>query len=277
MISFKHFLNESVTAITLPPEEAARLIAKECSEFIKETEFSVDKIYRLSNAVYRGVDNLRTVVASFDGNIVRPARDSNKLLHKLLDKFFVEHFGFPYRSKGTFVTANETTASGYGYAGIFFPVNGYSYVFSKEIEDAYTAFQNTKSSHVAPGSSVLYKRIIVDMYNEVMKLFDEYLSDNDVNDPISPHVRDTYFASFSRALENGFLPNIENEWFTIVEKWLKRNPKIYQNTGIKELTSSKKRNEIMFSCKKYYLISTDLLEKDNDYRERFFAELGKHL
>jgi hypothetical protein len=99
-------------------------IEKECSEYLKEFEFPF----------FRGTKQGPT----FKSHIPRTDRvplDTPKAIHDILDKEFKKKFGWKVRSEGVFVTSVQYMASAYGEVVMFFPVNGYKYVWSPEIFD----------------------------------------------------------------------------------------------------------------------------------------------
>lgn len=280
MLSFKQFLGEDGTTIYIDPEGAARLLAKECSEFIRETGLGIRDAGTddpLKNVLYRGTANLPSYLTLFTGPKNRRPRDSSAKLHETLNKFFEKYFGVPYRSAGTFVTADLSTAYSYGEAGIFLPVNGYSYVYSPQVIDAYLAFQGSSGTRAPPMHATLYNRIVSDMHDELMVIFNKYLSDIGASDSISEREKKDRFKTFIAALGNGTLPKANEIWMKMVEKWLDLNAEVFKSTGLKQFIESDSIAEVIFKCDKYYLLSLDNLRQDKAKYNRFINELSKHL
>lgn len=281
MITFKSFLNEDVENLNnLAPEEVARRIAKECSEFIKESGFHIETSssartqsspYRMRNVLYRGSYSVLrdSTVIKFRGNKERVPKDSSRQLHELLDEFLESNFGFPYRSKGTFTTNAEATANSYGGVRIFFPKNGYSYVYSEIIFDAYVAFQNTNINSFVPGNADMFNEVVDDMHHEMTEIYEELGADDDYS-----------YDKFLKDFEDGRLPLSQEIWFEIVDKWLNANKrKLYKDSGLSEIVQARGNSgtEIMFKCDEYYLVSMARLGNEPDYSKRFMDELSKHI
>lgn len=65
----------------------------------------------------------------------RKPRDMPKDLHNLLDKTFLEMFGWKARSEGVFVTSGATWEGEKD--SLFFPIGKFKYIWSPRINDLY--------------------------------------------------------------------------------------------------------------------------------------------
>lgn len=130
MKSFKQFILEFDSNIDL--DHAAKLIARDCKPFIKEVD-GEPAVYPL----YRGmkeVTTLKPIAVRKD----RKPRNTPLGLHKVIDEWFNEHFGYRYRSNGLFCTGDMITTEFYGDLHIVFPIGNLSYVWSEKYMDLFT-------------------------------------------------------------------------------------------------------------------------------------------
>lgn len=110
-------------------EEWMAIIEKSCSQIIKEYKKADEFFYRGSHG--------RDFVEK-EGRItkVRPPKDTPIEVHRFINKMFKEKFGWKVRD-GVAATPQTHTAETYGRVHIFFPVNGYKYVWSRKVKDLY--------------------------------------------------------------------------------------------------------------------------------------------
>lgn len=120
-------------------EEGIELVKKECSEIIN--------IYKKAGRVlFRGTRGDRAKQVDEEGRISkvvprkrRNPKDTDKETQKILDNLFNQRFGWKPRSQGIFAAGIES-ARYYGTPHGFFPVNGFEYVWSPNIDDLYNDF-----------------------------------------------------------------------------------------------------------------------------------------
>lgn len=120
-------------------EEWMAIIEKSCSQIIKEYKKADEFFYRGSHG--------RDFVEK-EGRItkVRPPKDTPVEVHRFLNKIYKEKFGWKVRD-GVPATPNTHTAETYGRVFIFFPVNGYKYVWSRKVKDIYMKIPLTLKKH----------------------------------------------------------------------------------------------------------------------------------
>lgn len=140
MKTFKQFIFEKAT-----PEELGIVISairRDCAYWLS-----------ISNriAVFRGFQSKAKLSNTLNKLTVRDdrkPRDSSPRLHKIMDDFLNDEFGFPFRSKGLFVTPSENIASNYamynkantvsertGNVCLIFPIGNFDYCFSRKLMD----------------------------------------------------------------------------------------------------------------------------------------------
>lgn len=101
----------------------------------------------MSHLVYRGMKDIGPFAKKSVRTDRRPT-DSSKYLHNLGDEVFKEEFGWKARSEGLFVAKYISQAMGYaniaGGGNIYtvFPIGSYKYIYSDEIADYFTIYDN---------------------------------------------------------------------------------------------------------------------------------------
>ena len=221
MKSFKQFILEQDLS-NLSAKKAAEMIVRECSYYLKEVDFSCDP------------DNMSAMFRGISGNIWTPgsarlvkhqARSDREPMstpyrvHAVLDAFFEDHFGFPYRGKGTFSVGYPATAHGYGQVNLIFPIGKFNYVWSKDIEDAFNSFGSNRPEA---------QEQIVD-----------------------------FAERRGMGFEEGELDEIpkSHHWADAVELYLHGHSDLYQDT---ELSAAAKypynTHEVVLNCQEYYAV-----------------------
>jgi hypothetical protein len=117
-------------------------LINDCSEFLEVLE----KIHNnINNCLWRGSHRGTKDIDKFIPRIDRIPTDTAEWLHNEWDKMFKEKFGWKARSEGVFVTSRYSFASGFGNAAhLFFPFDGYKFIWSPNIEDMTVAIGGGK-------------------------------------------------------------------------------------------------------------------------------------
>jgi len=247
-----------------------------CSEIIK--------IYKKTNKFfYRGIEKWldQDKMIRKKPRLRRQPKDMPDVMHKLLDKYFYEKFGWKPRSQGVFVTPLFNVAREYGDTSIFFPFDGFEYIWSQKIDDAYNAvgspgdyyggtsdyiFQYGPSEgngHWKKGSKIVKK---IEDFKDFVGYdpeFDEYNA-VDLNHMIYTveFTDGDDLESDSRYEKWEWIPNVTYDEF--LNKLILKRLSSYKNTGL--VQSLTKENEVMFKCDYYYAIPADI-----DISPRYFG------
>ncbi len=129
-----HYLSEDIEYII--PQKDKDILQRECSDIIR--------IYKETNRVlYRGLkrsfetEGVQKIVPRID----RKPTDTSAIIQKRVDEYFFKKFHWKPRSEGVFASSHIGTAKAYTLRrlGVYviFPSNGFKYVWSPDIEDAY--------------------------------------------------------------------------------------------------------------------------------------------
>ena len=86
--------------------------------------------------MYRGMRG-KSKTKSFKGTVRadRAPRNTPEPLHKVMDDWFMDKFGFRARSNAMFATGHATVAGAYGSLYAVFPIGDFKFVWSPVIDD----------------------------------------------------------------------------------------------------------------------------------------------
>ena len=113
------------------------LLERDCSQFLKESKRIL---------LYRGVSEKKDLTLKELGIIKLKSRQDRKptntplFLHQKIDQLFFKKFKIKPRSNGIFVSSSFDTSSIYGESYLFFPFNGYKYIWSSRVTDLFVYF-----------------------------------------------------------------------------------------------------------------------------------------
>jgi len=122
-MKLKRFLTEE------SKEEIKDILQRDCSKYLKEVGKNV--LYRASK---KNVKDIMKLAPRID----RRPRDTNVMVHKVLDDLFKQKYGWNVRSNGIFVSADPSSIFIYGKPYTFFPIGDYKYVWSPKVRDLTT-------------------------------------------------------------------------------------------------------------------------------------------
>ncbi len=237
-------------------------ILSECSEILN--------LYKnTGKLLYRGLkyhDSYGYITPRDDR---RPV-DTPKEIHNALDKGFKDKFGWKSRSEGVFVTGDNKMTEIYGDTFIFYPVDGWKFIWSPDVNDLYIDF-------VEGG------KLFVDQEN---KYYDEYGPDEkgywedttnfqhfENTESIKKYWKEQNFKILDingyqsrrfdmkdndgRKIYHRYVWRPEVEWMMYREEFMddtiKNLVRLYKSTDIESAVKS--GNEIMFKCSGYYYVS----------------------
>jgi hypothetical protein len=203
----------------------------------------------------------------------RKPKDLAEHYHKGMDRVFYDKFGWRPRSEGVFVTNNFVTAESYGNAvNIFFPVNGFSFVWSTIYSDLYTnVFQSFDEEDIqiswedaygnwkmGGGQWVSTKgkktKSLKNMDGEIF--WEEEMEKHGFEETNGTIWLWEPYVSYENFLDN------------ILDKKYENTVKSYTDDNLPDAIKS--GHEIMFKCKYYYIMRVD------DYKSAIMTlgELG---
>jgi hypothetical protein len=260
----KNFISESVN-ISWKNKEDLEILRNECSEIITW--------YKLTNEVfYRGMkkpypqDEMVKIIPRSD----RIPKDTQQELHDVADMILKEKFGWKPRSEGVFATSSYVEAHAYSNKNphIIFPVDGFKYIWSPKITDAYTnIFQKMedegyyadewKEEYGPESDNGVWVKDGESIDNiEDLEDFDSFdIIDDDYG--FGKMYADVYFENFDtgkRWKERWDWKGNVDYYEYVSQQSLEKKLKTYTNKDIKKCLYV--GNEIMIKCKYYYAIPT---------------------
>lgn len=150
---FQNYLNESSIRFNKPKELSEKewrdlyklwnLLYKKCKPFMKEFEKAVkvgvgtiDARYLFRGMRDRGNWSIENVRKD------RMPKDSSIEFHEMMNDAFEDAFGVRARSESVFATTLFSEAKHYGKVYIIFPMGKYKLIWSDEVEDLYSRFED---------------------------------------------------------------------------------------------------------------------------------------
>lgn len=254
----KHYINEESN---ISKED----ILSNCSEIIS--------IYRKKNLFfYRGVKDYSNDVISRTPRTNRIPKDTHKKLHLIFNECLYNKFGWRPRTEGTFATSSPQLSKEYGKTFVFFPFNGFKYVWSPAVEDAYEYMQRNSGlpyqyiKLFEPSTKRGYwlnqegEEDNIEKYHphKLYKLFDfdtfDYTNDkvNELQYEVNFEIDGKHFSEEWR-----WFPDVSYEDY--VQDYFTRLVRNYTDKNIEKCLESGEGHEIMFKCNKYYIIPYNML------------------
>lgn len=237
-----------------------------CSEIVK--------IYKKTNEFfYRGLKykpgTKNKMIRKKPRKLRRP-RDTSIEAQKAFDKYMLEKFGWKPRAQGVFATSDFYDAEGYGGGHIIFPYDGFEYIWSPKMEDAYSDILEDYGYYgewewtekYEPDSGKGYwkhgKKTIKKL-EQLPDYWDEY-EDNESGDDY----KYSNTVMFSKEQREDMIDREEKwEWIPDVsykeyaQEKFEKELSSYTNKGIEKCLKSPDGNEIMILCQYYYAIPID--------------------
>jgi len=286
------FINEGHKAIRISGTleervfEISVLLFKNCKQYLKDLKGTSDVLYRGA----RGGE-----ITLITPRLDREPKDMSYELQELLDDAFYDKFKWRPRTEGVFCSGRYDQAAAYG-SSVYtvWPIGKYDFVYSDRIHDLYTSTENLNTK-VAYGEDEWYDEFeeeYNDDYGEDGDYGTWYWNDTDTGENVKSHAIDVV-ADWEREAQEfeteeeeenfdpfDYLDEDDLEWVPEEEKedWInnKIEDRKYEiEDEVRDVVSDfsddniqkaiRSRNEVMLSCKSYYLISDNLT---NDIMER---------
>ena len=119
-------------------EHIKDLIWENCKPFLNLIDFNPAQ-YRL----YRG-DRKCPEFAKLKTMRNRLPKDTPQWSHELIDKYFLNEYGFLYRSQAVFATGSRMEASDYGPPFTMFPIGEFTFCYSPKCSDLFKYLDDTR-------------------------------------------------------------------------------------------------------------------------------------
>ena len=122
-------------------DEAVELIRRDCKPY-----FDASPGPRLMFRGMRGRSKTRAFKRGVRAD--RAPKDTSDKLHKAMDDWFLEKFGFRARSNAMFATGHATVAGTYGSLYAVFPIGDFEFVWSPNADDLTLHTENLRPDEV---------------------------------------------------------------------------------------------------------------------------------
>lgn len=109
-------------------EQAIQILDNECSEVIKVID-------QTKKFLYHGKRTQNDFIHYYIPKEYRAPRDTQLWLSEIVDNVMREKFGWASRSEGVFVTGDYSDADAYGHPHLFFPKDGFRFIWSDAVTD----------------------------------------------------------------------------------------------------------------------------------------------
>lgn len=248
-------------------EEVIETLKRDCGPFLKDISPRDILLYRGSNTIFMG-DISKPHTPRKD----RRPKDMRGWMFDLTNYAFKKVFGWEARKEGVFVVGLQKIAQRYGNPYLFFPIGKYDYIWSGNIEDLYIRrgmfddlwdiIETKKMVKKAEKEDRNIDQIDINKFYDV---YDEIIDEFIKGDEMKMYRRkansnagtiDLMIGSNTDYESKDFRDETMKEMKEITVKFVKRN---YIENSLRTYRNNK-RHEIMFNCKKYYLVQPEFTE-----------------
>ena len=252
---------------------------KDISPFLKEIGGlkNIDKY-----VLFRGIKKVKDPIITVRKN--RRPLDTGKVIHKMLDDWFLDAFKHKHRSSSVFAIGNNRVAEGYGKVVAIFPIGKFSIAWSDDVPDLTSSISDSSAIFL---SKIVPKEYEIDWDGTVTLLSLEEMGEF-IEDGVEEFVK-RHFSTKALAVWKKLKPskkkdfweevifNMEEEVIEQMNQW-----KYTDKDFIKAIESG---NEIQIATNKYYVMSDSVMTspfnqlKDNNPNADLFnmlANLKKH-
>lgn len=258
----------------LPEEDIVKTLKKDCDDIIK--------IYKnTKKLIFRGEKkDLLFFKKKYPTN--RVPRDTNIYFHKIINYVFKKKGFIANRSNSVFTTSQINIANSYGNPYVFFPKNGYHYVWGSDVFDLYFDISNiirninNKNNNIYGFNGFFYKLKPSKREEDVLSKINDYLKYNNITLDRFDNLK-SFFIYFNEkyilldSLQKRNFSSIILEFFdSITEKDNEINEifeeisKKYKNNDLHEAINS--GNEILFTDEFFYMLNyNEILFNKNKY------------
>lgn len=208
-------------------ESIKKVLERDCKNFVDEMLRSE------SDLILRGThyDVIKEEDHMFKLNVRkdRKPRDTDIVIHDLMDFYFEKKFNVRLRSQGVFTTKSYMAATEYGIPHIFFPIGDYDYYWNDSVDDVYTLFE----TDIASFYQARHENFLLDIFPDEWRKFDD--PEN------TPDEEDEWFDQMSQRAIDEFEDFVSD----IVDGY-----EANDQTSMSRI----KYQEVIFVCDQYYLI-----------------------
>ena len=228
---------------------------KKSYPFIKELvreikHFDVDHSFLLSGRDNREDFFLKKVRQD------RDPMDISQELQELIDDEFYKEFKIHPRSTSIFCTGRRSVATNYGNPYMVFPVNKYTYLWSKHISDLFTQWVEDSDNYISNPDEFVEEVLSDELYNKATEFMNNDIPD-DLEEGEEEHQEwiDDHYSEYEEYARNEMVNEIEqnndDNLSALVNKYTDKHLGNAIISG----------NEIMVQTKSVLMVDYDLYHK----------------
>lgn len=151
-------------------------LKSKCGKYYREAKKSGKMFYR---GTYKA--DWREPITPITPRTDRRPKDTNKVLHNLVDDLLEKKFGWRPRSEGIFTSSHRGMVAGYGNTFSVWPIGDYKFVWSDEARDMFNSLRamlKLSSSDMDNSNTVLKALKDSGNQNKIKKLVDSFQDTN---------------------------------------------------------------------------------------------------
>lgn len=134
--TFKQFLCEQEQSVS--KEQIINFVKTNCQPFLRE----VNKLHPLYRGIPLSEEEKTNPYFVLSPKSDRIPKDTPRDIHRVVDQWFLEHFGHRYRSHAVFGVSSLPNASEYGTPYYLLPIGEFSYCWSQEYADMFASLED---------------------------------------------------------------------------------------------------------------------------------------
>jgi hypothetical protein len=151
-------------------------LKSKCGKYYRDAKKSGKVFYRGTFKV-----DWREVITPITPRTDRKPKDTNRILHDMVDDLFEKKFGWRPRSQGIFTSSHRGMVAGYGNTFSVWPIGDYKFVWSDETRDMFNWMRATlklSDGEMHNASKVMKAMQDSGNQNKIKKLIDSFQDTN---------------------------------------------------------------------------------------------------
>lgn len=259
-MKFQEYLTEAIYTKESFDEAWANIVV-DCDEYIK-----VLKNVPQGRFLWRGTNKRIKTFKKIKPRKDRLPKDTPEETHYILDELFKKYHGWRARSEGTFAVGKKNVSIHYGDPYLFFPANGYKFLWNPNIEDLWGEISDEGLNlEENPEDEYNYEIEYGEGLNGEWKYDEIYTGTSDRDEAIEmaadaegisfDDVDETLLEWVPELTFEEWIEEKDKEWLDHKEGWFDHTVKKYKSKNLNNAIKS--GHEIMFKCKFYYLLSPE--------------------
>lgn len=264
----KYLLTDERKSYKESLEEVLETLRRDCEPFLKEIAPRDILLYRGSDRIF-----MNDISKPHTPRKDRRPKDMKEWMFDLTNYAFKKAFGWEARKEGVFAVGLSKIAKMYGNPYLFFPIGRYEYIWSKNVKDLYIMREVFKDMWDMVETKMMVEKTIEDdrdifeavdlerFYNAYDNAVDAFIKGDEMSLYREAHKNSVNIMNMTIGEQTNyetkdFRDKTMEEMKKLTTSFVKRN---YIDSSLRTYRHNK-RHEIMFRCKKYYLVQPEFTE-----------------